>query len=160
MTTHARSDERLARRYGTRPSVERDAGDGARISRVGSRLGRGGFGRGAWIGSAAVAVVITGIVIALSVTGDDDVASAQAVSYRVASDSLTVVQLAVTRPDPSIAVSCAAEAIDASLAQVGAGMAEIGPSSAHTVTIDIEVITYARAEQGRALENGCFALEP
>ncbi|WP_454301235.1 DUF4307 domain-containing protein [Salana multivorans] len=112
--------DRLARRYGTRPAPRsgRDHGDGS-----GSRSGLGR--RAAWLGSAAVAVVITTIVVLLNVTGDDAVATAQVVSYEVTSPEQTVVQLAVTRPDPSVVVTCSVEAIDASLAQVGARVVEV-----------------------------------
>ncbi|WP_454295775.1 DUF4307 domain-containing protein [Salana multivorans] len=156
MTTSANvssaSADRLARRYGTRPAPRpgRDAGDGS-DSRPG--LGR----RAAWLGSAAVAVVITAIVVLLNVTGDDAVATAQVVSYEVTGPEETVVQLAVTRPDPSVAVTCSVEAIDASLAQVGARVVEVPAAGSRTTTLTVEIATYARAEQGRALENGCFA---
>lgn len=143
--------DRLARRYGTRPAPRsgRDHGDGS-----GSRSGLGR--RAAWLGSAAVAVVITTIVVLLNVTGDDAVATAQVVSYEVTSPEQTVVQLAVTRPDPSVVVTCSVEAIDASLAQVGARVVEVPSASSRTTTLTVEIATYARAEQGRALENGCF----
>lgn len=171
------SAERLARRYGTRPGTHpgaRPAGPHGRPDHRdqpggpedpdGAAGGSGpGFGRWvAWIGSALVAVVLTAVVVAINLLGDDAVATAQAVSYEVTSDEAVVVQLAVTRPDPAVAVTCTVEAVDASLAQVGARTVEVParPGGAHTVTLEVEVATYARAEQGRAVENGCFAIEP
>lgn len=157
MTTPRTSPEadRLARRYGrrptTRPATNDDDGAPSRSS-----LGR----RAAWIGSAGVAAIITAIVVAINVTGQEPVATAQVLSYEVTSPARTVAQVAVTRPDATVPVTCAVEAVDGSLAQVGARTFEV-PAAAgrgHTATFEVEIATYARAEQARALENGCFAV--
>lgn len=156
MTTPAHvssaSADRLARRYGTRPASRpgqaNDDDGGPR-----SGLGR----RAAWLGSALVAVVITAIVVVLNVSGREAVATAEVVAYEVTGPEETVVQLAVTRPDPAVPVTCSVEAVDASLAQVGARVVEVPAATTRTTMLTVEITTYARAEQGRALENGCFA---
>lgn len=139
------SPDLLVRRYGQ--------------SRRGAGGGAGRSNRLAVIGSVVVALLVTAVVVWLLVRQTAPVATATVGTSRIVSDSVVEVDLTVVRSDPSIAVRCSVEALDGTLAQVGARDVEIPAGTDGHVTVPVEITTFTHAEQGRAIENSCVAAD-
>lgn len=114
-----------------------------------------GSGRAVWIGGGIVALIATVAVLWLSFGPRTPAISVGGSSYAVQSDAAVRVSFSVTRDDPSQAVTCAVQALDASHAQVGVTLVDVPAGSARTTPVTVEVTTFARAEQADAMENGC-----
>lgn len=117
--------------------------------------GSSGAGRAVWIGGALVAIIATAVVLWLSFGPRTPAITVGGSSYAVQSEHSVRVSFSVTRDDPSQAVTCAVQALDASHAQVGVTLVEVPAGPDRTTAVTVDVTTFARAEQADAMENGC-----
>lgn len=153
VSTSARATdaEALARRYG------RSSAPAGRPTPTG-RPTRTRRALAPWIGGGIVALVILAVVLLMASWQSAPLATTSSATFHVVSPNEVTVTFAVTRSDPSVAVTCAVEATDETYAQVGAATLEIPPSEARTVTVSTTLSTLRRAEIARPIENGCFEL--
>ena len=117
--------------------------------------GSSGSGRAVWIGGGAVALIATTAVLWLSFGPRTPAITVGGSSYSITSDESVRVSFSVTRDDPSQAVNCAVQALDATHAQVGVAVVEVEAGTDRTTPVTVDVITFARAEQADAMEAGC-----
>lgn len=110
-----------------------------------------------WMGGLGVAVAITAGAVWFALADDAEIATTTAASFTVVDENNVTLTFNVERPDPSVALTCTAEATDASHAQVGARIFEVPSGSERDQTVTVSIVTFARAEQAQPIENSCFA---
>ena len=143
----ADTTQRLARRYGGRPTATAPSGRNT--------------GRLAAIAAAVIGIIGTAIVAWLALTPDSSSsASVTGSSYQVLSDTQVRVAFSVIRDDPELPLRCTVQALDASHAQVGVALVDVPAGGQREVPLQVDVTTFARAEQADAPSNGCVALTP